>query len=272
MQIALAGWSLHRRFGRADNPLTLLDYPAVAREEFDIDKIELNSVFFEYQDPVDLARSPFRPGYLADLRRRVQDAGAQPVNVTVDRIGDLATLDDSVRRQVIENHRRWFDACLEIGCPALRANSGGKDPVITPEHEARCIESFRRLADWAEEAGITLLMENHGGLSGDPDRMVRIYKEVDSRSFGLLADFRNFPAPVDPYEALAKIAPHAAFVHAKFMGFDESGEDPDFDTARVMGIFRDAGYRGLFGIEFEGQGDDHNGVIKSRALLERHAY
>lgn len=272
MRIALAGWSLHRRFGRADHPLKLLDYPAVAREEFGIDHIELNSVFFEYQDPANPADSPFREGYLADLRQQAQDAGVQFVNITVDRIGDLATLDETVRRRVVERHRRWFDACIELGCPALRANSGGKDPVITDEHEARCAESFRRLADWAEESGITLLMENHGGLSGDPDRMVRIHQEVNSRSFGLLADFRNFPPPVDPYEGLARIAPDTSFVHAKFLGFDADGEDPDFDTARVMGLFRDAGYQGWFGIEFEGRGDDHEGVVKSRALLERYAY
>jgi sugar phosphate isomerase/epimerase len=271
MRIALAGWSLHRRFGRPDNPLRLLDYPAGAREEFGIDKIELNSVFFEYEDPADLT-SPFREGFLADLRQRAQDAGVQFVNITVDRIGDLAALDDALRRQAVERHRRWFDVCIELGCPAFRANSGGKDPVITDEHQARCTESFRRLADWAEESGITVLMENHGGLSGDPDRMIQIHKEVNSRSFGLLADFRNFPPPVDPHEALAKLAPHASFVHAKFLSFNAAGEDPDFDTARVMRSFRDAGYEGLFGIEFEGEIDDHEGVIKSRALLERYAY
>jgi len=272
MLIALAGWSLHRRYQRADRPLKLLDYPGVAREEFGIDRIELNSVFFEYEDPSDLARSPFRRGYLAELRRRAEDAGVRFVNITVDRIGDLASLDDSVRRQVVESHRRWFEACMELGCPAFRANSGGKDPVITADHEVCCTGSFRRLADWAEESGVSLLMENHGGLSGDPDRMVRIWKGVHSRSFGLLADFRNFAPSVDPYEALAKIAPHAAFAHAKFMSFDATGEDPAFDTARVMKSFRVAGYRGMFGIEYEGSGDDHEGVVKSRALLERYAY
>lgn len=272
MEISLAGWSLHRRFQRADQPLTLLDYPATVRAEFGIDKAELNSPFFEYANPDDPATSPFRKGYLAELRKRAEDAGVRFVGIAVDRHGDLASLDEAVRRQVVENHRKWFDACIELGCPAFRANSGGKVEVITDEHEARCAESFRQLADWAEQSGVMLLMENHGGLSGDPDRMVRIHHQVNSRSFSLLADFRNFPPPVDPYEGLAKIAPHAAFVHAKFLSFDAAGEDPDFDTARVMGIFRDAGYQGLFGIEFEGKGDDHEGVIKSKALLERYAY
>ena len=102
--------------------------------------------------------------------------------------------------------------------------------------------------------------------------MVRVLEGVGSDSFRALADFRNFPAPADPYDSLAGIASYAGYVHAKFLNFDERGEDPDFDTARVMDIFRRAGYCGAFGIEFEGQGDDHEGVVKSRLLLERYAY
>ena len=273
MIISLAGWSLHRRFQNKERPLSLLDYPATARDEFKINQIELNSPFFEYANPEATAASPFRRGYLRELRGRADEAGVKVVGIAVDGHGDLSDLDGKARARALDHHRKWFDACHELGCPTFRANSGGtRTTEITASHVGCCTESFARLAEWARDANLTVLMENHWGLSSDPDRMVTVVRGVASPLFGVLADFRNFPPAIDLYGALAKLAPLAKYVHAKFLNFDASGEDPDFDTARAMAIFRDAGYRGLFGIEFEGAGDDHDGVMRSRDLLERHAY
>ena len=80
----------------------------------------------------------------------------------------------------------------------------------------------------------------------------------------------RLPPEVDKYKAFEMIAPHATFVHAKYTAFDEDGEDPKVDTPRLLRIFRNTGYEGLYGIEFEGEGDDHEGVMKSKALLEKH--
>ncbi|HOW69904.1 MAG TPA: sugar phosphate isomerase/epimerase family protein [Phycisphaerae bacterium] len=273
MDLSLAGWSLHRRFQNRERPLSLLDFPATAREEFKIDRVELNSPFFEYANRDAAVAGPFRRGYIRELRRRADQAGAKIVAIAVDGHGDLSDLDARQRAQALDRHRKWFDACHELGCPAFRANSGGpRTGEIGANHVGCCTESFAKLAEWAGEAGLTVLMENHWGLSADPDRLVAVIRNVASDSLGALADFRNFPPTLDLYTALAKIAPWTRYVHAKFLSFDGRGEDPDFDTARVMGIFRDAGYRGLFGIEFEGAGDDHDGVLRSRDLLERHAY
>ena len=51
MEISLAGWSINRRFRNQENPLSLLDYPQLARDEFGINAVELNSPFFSYEDP-----------------------------------------------------------------------------------------------------------------------------------------------------------------------------------------------------------------------------
>ena len=58
----------------------------------------------------------------------------------------------------------------------------------------------------------------------------------------------------------------------EFTEFDAQGEDPRINGKACIEIFRNANYRGLFGIEFEGKGDDHEGVVKSKMLLQRYAY
>jgi sugar phosphate isomerase/epimerase len=271
MDIALAGWSIHRRFRREQDPLKLLDYPRLAVEEFDINKIELNSPFFLYENQAKQATSPIAASYLKQLRAAADAAGAKIVGIAVDGHGNLGSVDPAERKQAVDNHRKWFDICHTLGCGAFRANSGGHGNQSTPEEIKASTESFAQLAKWAEAAGINILMENHWGISVNPDTMVRIITAVSSRNFGALADFGNFP---DEYrlEGLTKIAPYTKFVHAKFLEFDADGEDRRINGRACIEIFKKANYRGLFGIEFEGKGDDHEGVVKSKALLQRYAY
>ncbi len=271
MQIALAGWSLNRRFRREHDPLKLIDYPRLAVEEFGIDRIELNSPFFVYDDPKEPAQSPISDAYLKDLKAAADAVNARIVGIAVDGHGNLGATDPAERKQAVENHRKWFDVCHALGCGAFRANSGGKGNESTPEEVKACTESFAQLAEWAQKADLTLLMENHWGISVNPDTMVEIITAVNSPHFGALADFGNFP---DEYrlEGLKKIAPYTKFVHAKFLEFDAAGEDPRINAKACMGIFREAGYQGIFGIEFEGKIDDHEGVVRSKALLQKYAY
>lgn len=257
-RISLAGWSVNRRFRREENPLALLDFPRVAREEFGFEAIELNSPFF----------ASLEADYLAQLRARAEEQGVEMLAIAVDRQGELSALDAAERRQAVANHIPWLDAARTLGCRYVRANIGGRD---TPDPEAALrggIESFGALAQAGEERDVIVVLENHWGLSESADNMVRVYQEVQSTHFGGLVDFGNFPAEVR-YESLEKIAPFAKGAHAKFHDFDEQGRHTSIDIERCVGILRDAGYSGVWGIEYEGQGDDHEGVIRSKATLER---
>jgi L-ribulose-5-phosphate 3-epimerase len=269
--IALAGWSLHRRFRRQQDPLPLLDFPRIAAEEFGITAIELNSPFFKYRDPEDPGRSPLADGYLERLREAADQAGVRIVGVAVDHHGDLSSTDETARASAVEQHVKWCTAGRQLGARYFRANSGGSRQLwVRRAHETACTRSFAALAERAAECDLDVLMENHWGLSQDPDRMARILRAVDHPRCGALADFRNWPKSVDPYAALETIAPFARVAHAKFLAFDERGEDPDFDAARAINILRAAGFAGIYAIEFEGELDDHQGVLQSKELLKRH--
>ena len=45
MNIGLAGWAINGRFRTKENPLKMEEFPRVAKEEFGIDRVELNSPF-----------------------------------------------------------------------------------------------------------------------------------------------------------------------------------------------------------------------------------
>lgn len=273
MEISLAGWSINRRFRDQENPLSLLDYPQLSRDEFGINAVELNSPFFIYEDPDNPAESGISDTYVDELRRRADDVGVRLLSIAVDGHGNLSSIDEDERKQAVENHKKWYDICQKLGCNAFRANSGGTHGADATEEEIeRCIKSFEELAVIGENTGIRVMMENHGGVSVSPDNIVQIMEEVDSAYCRVLADFLNWRPTDDKVENLRAVAPYTWATHAKFLSFDESGESNEIDCESVMEIFKAAGYINPFGIEYEGQTDDHMGVLKSKALIERYAY
>lgn len=259
MKISLAGWSLNRRFRAAENPLSLLDFPAVAREEFGFDAVELNSPFF----------ASLEPDYLEALNARGREFDVRFVGLAVDGTGDPSSADEDARRHAIEQIERWFPVAKALGLPYFRANTGGRGAEDDPAALARCIASWRELAAEAARWEIPIVIENHGGISANPDHIVAIMEAVGGPWIGTLPDFGNF-ADAIRYEGLRKIAPYARGVHAKMLEFGPDGEETRIDIGRCVKIFRDAGYDGYFGIEFEGRTDDHEGVLKSKGLLIKH--
>ena len=259
MNLGLAGWSLNRRFkaGR----LKLLDYPGQVRDEFGLSVIELNSPFFESTE------AP----YLDELKRRIDEAGAVVVNIAVDGQGDLAAGDESERRQSVANYAAWFPVAKALGSPCIRAFSGGPHEGELPDEIMNaCIASFGELAVVGKEQGIRIIVENHGGvIARDPDNLVKLMESDDTGFLGMCPDFGNFPPEVT-YEGLEKVAPWAVVLHAKLHEFDEEGEDLRIDVRRCLEIFRKTDFAGNVLIEFEGKGDDHEGVLKSIELLRRH--
>ncbi len=273
MEISLAGWSINRRFRNQENPLSLLDYPQLSRDEFGINAVELNSPFFIYEAPDNQAQSGISDVYVDELRRRADNVGVRLLSIAVDGHGNLSAIDEDERKQAVRNHRKWFAICQKLGCNAFRANSGGSHGANATEEEiGQCIKSFKELAAIGENTGIRVMMENHGGVSVSPDNIVQVMEAVGSAYCRVLADFLNWRPTDDKVANLRAIAPYTWATHAKFLSFDENGESNEIDCKSVMAIFKAAEYTNPFGIEYEGQTDDHAGVLKSKVLIERYAY
>lgn len=260
MKIGLAGWSLNRRFKAGQ--LTLLDYPARVREEFGLSVIELNSPFFK----------SLEDDYLKELAARINRAGCTVANIAVDGQGDLAELDEDKRLQATSNYAAWFKAAVAVGSPCIRAFTGGPhEGECTPEVLNACIKSFKVLAAEGKKYGKKIVIENHGGgIARDPDNLVKIMKSDSTGFLGMCPDFGNF-GPEVRYEGLAKVAQWAVVLHAKMMEFAPDATEANVDVGRCIDIFKKSGFNGNVLIEYEGKKiDDHEGVLKAKALLQRY--
>jgi sugar phosphate isomerase/epimerase len=167
----------------------------------------------------------------------------------------------------VENHRRWIEAAKFLGCHAIRVNAHSSG---SPEEQHKLVvDGLSRLGESAKPHGISVIVENHGGLSSDGAWLAGTLKAVGMDNVGSLPDFGNFH-DYDRYQGIEDLMPYAKGVSAKSHDFDASGNETKTDYERALRLVLKAGYRGFVGIEYEGSGkSEDDGIIATRDLLVR---
>ena len=222
--------------------------------------------------------------YAPRIRQESQRLGLPVIN--------YATGSDFLKRPWQDEVERLKDeirAAAAMGAPAMRHDAttgfpadhvGGRsfdDALPT------LVAAYRATADFAQDLGVKILIENHGLFAQDSERVERLLCAVNHPNFGLLLDIGNFMcADEDPAKAVGRLAPYACHVHAKDFHF-KTGQEPNpgngwFSTragnrlrgaiighgvvpvVQCLQIVRDAGYDGYLSIEFEGAEDSLKGV------------
>src|SRR5215204_1891403 len=104
-EISLAEWSLHKALFA--NKMTNLDFPVVAKQQYGISAVEYVNQFFK-----DKAKDA---NYLNELLKRCNDNGVKNHLIMCDGEGELGDLDNTKRKQAVENHHKWVDAAKYLG-------------------------------------------------------------------------------------------------------------------------------------------------------------
>ncbi len=208
--------------------------------------------------------------YLKKLSQAAADAGIEIPLIMCDGEGEMASPEPAERHMAVRMHQKWIDAAVVLGCPSIRVNVRGTEPDDSEAGLDRAAESFTALCDNAAADNITVMIENHWGLSSQPDWLMELQRRVARPNFGTLPDFGNFPAEVDRYDAIEKMLPRAKAVSAKCYDFDEHGDEVRIDFPRIMTMVTRSGYRGFVGVEYEGKNlSERDGIIAAKRLLER---
>lgn len=149
---------------------------------------------------------------------------------------------------------KWVDAAERVGAGHLRV-FGGPVPKGASEEQAIgwAAEVLKRSAEYAGSKGITLGVEDDGGLTTTAEPTVEIVKRADSPFAGINLDTGNFPR--NGYSQVALCLPYATSVHFKVNISDENGNKQKADWARLADMFRSSGYKGYLSLEYEEAGD-----------------
>ncbi len=247
--ISLAQWALVDEI-KAGKWKTL-DFAKIARNDFGLNGIEFVNTLFEV--PTE--------GYLRQLKKNAADNGVTMVLIMVDDEGDGCSATREERRWFEINHRKWIDAANYLGCQSIRTNCRGPVNVSKEEALKWATETYQMMMEYAVPAKISVLIENHGGVSNDADWMVSLMKEVNNLYFGTYPDWRQPSASFDNVDYLLKMLPYAG-------GMSYRNQPTEELTAKMIRLAKDSGYRGWYGIESTGREE----IKKGTELLKKYLF
>ena len=295
--ISLAQWSLHRSiFGKNwllpwespekfnailhSDPMSLfqgeidpLDFPIVARRDFDIDALEYVNLFY-YAKARDMA-------YWKEMKSRCNGEGVSSQLIMCNNEGNLGDPNETTRLNAIDNHKKWIDVAGFLGCYSIRVFLQGNGTM--EEVKTASVDSLGRLAEYGTTDGISVIVENHGGYTGNGKWLADVISQVDSSYCGTLPDFNNFciewdtgKTPYsclqeyDRYQGMKELLPFAKGMSAKSHDFDEKGNEINTDYGKMLKLVKSSGFRGYIGIEYEGTRlSEAEGIRATKRLLER---
>lgn len=214
-----------------------------------IDAVELTSYYF----PPDVTRE-----YLHRIKQRAFMLGLDVSGTSVR--NDFCLPPGPARDATMATVRSWIDHAADLDAPVIRIFAGTvpKGEMEGPAVE-RAIEGIKAALPYAIEKGVTLAVENHGGITATPEQLLRIVRGVDMPNFGVNLDTFNFRGE-DPYADLAKLAPYAVNVQVKTEIGPKGQPKSDVDYSKVVGLLRDAKYSGYVAIEYEAKEDPMTAV------------
>jgi len=264
--ISLAQWSLNKAFfGRGGaEKRDPLDFARIAKEECGISGIEYVNQFYKDKKGDDAT--------VNELKKRAEDVGVKNLLIMCDGEGALGDADEAKRKQAVENHYRWVEWAKMLGCHSIRVNASSSGTYW--EQVGRAADGLRQLSEFAfDQHGISVIVENHGGLSSNGSWLSSVMKKVDHPGCGTLPDFGNFRVAnnvlYDRYQGMLDLMPFAKGVSAKSHDFDDQGNETQTDYYRMMQIVLSFGYHGYVGIEYEGSRlPELEGIAATKKLLE----
>ncbi|MFO0848655.1 MAG: sugar phosphate isomerase/epimerase family protein [Gemmataceae bacterium] len=269
--ISLAQWSLHKAyFARGQGKRDPLKFAEAAHQEFGIDAVEYVNQF--YKDKKNDG------AYLSDLKKVATDNGVRSVLIMCDGEGNLGDPDTARRAKAVDNHKRWVEWAKYLGCHSIRVNAASDWKKGYEETQKLAADGLRKLTEWAGTHQISVIVENHGGLSSNGAWLAGVMKQVGLPGCGTLPDFGNFhvgkiegqPAEYDRYKGVDELMPFAKGVSAKSHDFDDKGSETHTDYRKMLDIvLTKHKFRGFIGVEYEGNKlSEPDGIKATKKLLE----
>ena len=198
--------------------------------------------------------------WLETMAAKMVATGTRCQHISNNAPRDISEPDEAKRRAGIDVAKKWLDGAAMLGAKSMRVNSGGPriapNSVVTTDYPKNddlakylrlCIESFKEMAEHGGRVGVIVTLENHWGLTASPMNIRTIIEEVNSPYCAASPDFCNWEHEYLMYHGLAALAPYApTVVHAKYWN-----RWKDNDVARSVRIMQNAGFKGIFALEYE---------------------
>lgn len=181
-------------------------------KEFGFDAIEFSGIPQDtYEKRCHLAK---------EIRKACNDIDLEIVNYSTG--ADLIKGSDWNLERETDRIKKEIDIAEILGVKKMRHDAsfgfGATDPKARSldHYMDRIVQGCKILTEYAQQANIHTMIENHGKYCQHSLDVKKIYDAVDHDNFGILIDIGNFLCvDENPIEAVSNLAPYAYHVHAK---------------------------------------------------------
>jgi sugar phosphate isomerase/epimerase len=275
MKIAVSSFSFRQALQAGE--LKLSQVPA-ACAVLGFEFVELNDVFLRRKGRTGrllstLGRGEAAPSTpdlspvsLGALEKGLRAANVRLTCFTAD--NDFMPDNPPAQEEQIRYARAVIGAARYLECQMVRLWLT-QNPARITDVAAPTLDAFRQITDTAARAGVRLALEHRFGRMEEIEAIVRIVEQVRSYHLGACLNFGHLPA--DAWQAaLTRLAPYTIYTHARSRRFDKAGEEITIPYSNCIAALQRVGYQGFISIEYEGEDDPLDGIMATKALVERY--
>src|SRR5438876_10819209 len=124
----------------------------------------------------------------------------------------------AIRAEEIRRIQQWVDAGELLGASHVRVFAGNLPGGASEKQGIEwVVEAMKPACDYAGKRGITLGIENHGGMTARASTTLEILRRVDSPYAGINLDISNFEGKADEemYSDIQACVPYATHTHIR---------------------------------------------------------
>lgn len=280
IKIAISSYSFYRWTTGPDGFIQLPVEEMVDRcVEYGVDGIEFLIEHLKGSDKT-------TPRALHELKQYMGQRGITPVTVAASH--NPVQITEAARIAELDKLIEAIDMAAALGAPFVRAlggrwntaasfddllaNDGGEPPLEGYTHDQAyewVIQALKAGAYYAGTKGVTLVLENHWGLTGTAEGTARIHDGVASPWLKYVLDTGNFVHRPDQYAEMERFFPDLAVLHTKVYLGGGILVTADVDYSRLAGMLQEIGYNGYVSIEFEGKAHPSEGIPDGIATIRQ---
>lgn len=267
MKLSVSNWCIQDKMFKEN--YTVSDFLDMCKK-VDVEYVELLDCFFKDEGEYEVAS------------RKLKETGIKLACFSVS--NDFIQAKEKDYLQQIAYIKDGIDRAVYFGTDTLRIFIGHMCDGITEDKAYNdIVKGLSQVSKYALDKGITLAIENHGGLIGNSNQLKNVINEVGASNLKVNLDTGNFVLVGEtPDKAAKNLDSLVKYVHIKdieLMNQDYSGGFEDLNGLKYEGTIigegdinwkalinelRKIGYQGYLTIEYEGVDiDSIEGTLKS---------
>lgn len=217
--------------------LDIMDLPQMFADRYKVRNVEMQHNYFESTETT----------FLKDFVTRLGKSKSKISNINLE-LGtmSIAAATPALRAQAVDLTKAWIDHAIVLGSPRVMINQGR----LTPENKAAAIETLSYMTAYGKSKNIMVGAEPRGD---DYKLLTEVLKGGGAYSNPDIGNFQGDQAL--QHEAMRAMFPFTdGNCHIKALN------PPKYDLAAAVKLTKELGYKGLYSVENEQQGDPYKNV------------